>query len=106
MNRRMEGNSTNRAIRMKHRLLAGRCQIFNISGRRLITAAVVLHIALAVALFCAGRAQIASQLLDRNALMATSDSQEYQVRAVRLAEMLKNSDLRAWVAEPEQVHVK
>jgi hypothetical protein len=102
----MEGKSTNRATEMKHCLLAGRCQIFNISGRRLITAAAVLHIALAAALFCAGRAQIAPQLLDRNALMPTSDSQDYRVRAVRLAEMLKNSGLRAWAAEPEQVHVK
>lgn len=95
---------------MKERLrsLAGRLCVFFASGRRLIAAAAVLHVALAIALFWAGRAQVVPSLLDRDGIMESFafDSYEYQRGAVRLAGILKENGLRAWAAEPEPAHVK
>ena len=77
-------------------------------GRRLLAAAALLHVALALALFCAGRAQVAPGLIDRDGIMGSFafDSYEYQRGAVRLAGILKGEGLRAWAAEPAPLHVK
>lgn len=90
----------------KPRSLAGRLSRFFSSGRRLIAAAALFHVALAVGLFCAGRAQVAPRFLDRDAIIVGSDSYEYQAGAARSAEVLKTRGLRAWAAEPERAHVK
>ena len=106
MNRRMEDNPVRRAVNAGERLLAGRFPVFAAGGGRLIAAAALLHVALAVGLFSVGRAQLAPQLLNRDAIMIVSDSYQYQSGAVRLAEILQNDGLRAWAAEPERMHVK
>lgn len=90
------------------RLYGGRlCALFG-SGRRLITAAALLHVALAAGLFCAGRAQAAPGLIDRDGIMPSFafDSYEYQRGAARLVEVLREGGVRAWAAEPEPAHVK
>ncbi len=77
-------------------------------GRRLLAAAALLHVALALGLFCAGRAQVAPGLIDRDGIMGSFafDSYEYQSGAVRLAGILKGEGVRAWAAEPAPLHVK
>ncbi|HEY0379761.1 MAG TPA: hypothetical protein VGC87_22770 [Pyrinomonadaceae bacterium] len=97
-----------REVKEKLRPLAGRLSAFFSSGRRLVVAAAVLHVALAVTLFWAGRAQVAPSFLDRDGIMESFafDSYEYQRGAARLAGILKESGVRAWAAEPEQAHVK
>jgi hypothetical protein len=104
----MEHKPITRAVKEKLRPLAARLAAFLSSGRRLVAAAAVLHVALAVALFWAGRAQVAPSFLDRDGIMESFafDSYEYQRGAARLAGILKESGLRAWAAEPEQAHVK
>jgi hypothetical protein len=81
---------------------------FTPGGRRLIAAAAVLHVALAVGLFCAGRAQVTPNLIDRDGIVGTVavDSYEYQRRAARLVGVLKEGGLAAWAAEREPAHVK
>jgi 4-amino-4-deoxy-L-arabinose transferase-like glycosyltransferase len=106
MNGRMEDKPIRRAINVRLRLLVERLLAFSSSGRRLIAAAALLHVALAVGLFWVGRAQIAPRLLNRDAIMIVSDSYDYQSRAVRLAGILKTDGLRAWAGEPEPTHVK
>jgi hypothetical protein len=78
------------------------------SGKRLLTAAAVLHIVLAVGLFGAGRAQIAPGLIDRDGIMGSFafDSYEYQREATRLVEILKHGGVSAWTAERAPPHVK
>ena len=100
MNERPDGGA------LKPRSLAGRLSLFFSSGKRLIAAAALFHIALAVGLFCAGRAQVAPRFLDRDAIIVGSDSYEYQAGAARLAEVLKKDGLRAWAVTPERAHVK
>jgi hypothetical protein len=104
----MERRAITHAVKEKLRPLAGRLAAFFSSGRRLVAAAAVLHVALAVALFWAGRAQLVPSFLDRDGIMESFafDSYEYQRGAARLAGILKESGLRAWAAEPEQAHVK
>lgn len=104
----MEKRLINHTVKEKLRRLAARVAVFFSSGRRLVAAAAVLHVALAVTLFWAGRAQIVPSFLDRDGIMESFafDSYEYQRGAVRLAGILKESGLRAWAAEPEPAHVK
>ena len=78
------------------------------TGRRLLTAAAVLHVALALGLHCAGRAQVVPGLIDRDGIMGSFafDSYEYQRGAVLLAEVLKKDGVAGWAAEPQPVHVR
>ncbi|MCA1567614.1 MAG: hypothetical protein LC803_18585 [Acidobacteria bacterium] len=80
----------------------------SLSSRRLLAAAALLHIGLAVGLFWAGRAQVAPSLIDRDGIMGffAFDSYEYQHGAVRLAEVLRQGGVGAWAAESAPVHVK
>jgi len=77
-------------------------------ARRLLAAAALLHVALAVGLFWAGRAGVAPGLIDRDGIMGSFafDSYEYQRGAARLAGVLKESGVAAWAAEAGPVHVK
>lgn len=77
-------------------------------GRRLLMAAALLHIALAVGLFWAGRAHVAPGLIDRDGIMGSFafDSYEYQEGAVRLAKVLRQGGVAAWAVESAPVHVK
>lgn len=79
-----------------------------LSGRRLLVGAAVLHVALALTLHWAGRAQVAPGFIDRDGIMDAfaHDSYEYQSGAVRLAEVLKREGLAAWAAEGQPLHVR
>ncbi|HEX8559710.1 MAG TPA: hypothetical protein VF668_16545 [Pyrinomonadaceae bacterium] len=79
-----------------------------LTGRRLLAAAAVLHVALAFGLYFAGRAQVAPGLVDRDGIMGSFafDSYEYQRGAVRLAGVLKREGVARWAAEPQPVHVR
>lgn len=78
------------------------------SRRRLIIAAAMLHIALALGLFLAGRAQLAPSLIDRDGIMTSfaSDSYDYQQEGARLVEVLRQSGVKTWATAHEPIHVK
>jgi hypothetical protein len=71
-------------------------------------AAAVLHVALALGLHWAGRAQFAPNLIDRDGIMGSFafDSYEYQRGAARLVEVLRRDGVAAWAVEREPVHVR
>ena len=100
--------SIKRTINEKLRLTGGHLAAFFSSGRRLVAAAVLLHVVFAAGLFFAGRARIVPALLDRDGIMESfaSDSYEYRREAVRLEAVLKEDGLRAWAASPGRAHVK
>lgn len=77
-------------------------------GGRLLAAAAVLHVALALGLHWAGRAQVAPGLIDGDGIIASFafDSYEYKSAAARLAGVLQEGGARAWAAEPQPVHVR
>lgn len=106
VNERMEDRPIRRTMTGRLRLLFARFSVFSPGGRRLIAAAALLHVAAATGLFLAGRAQVAPRLLDRDGIIAASDSYEYQDGAVRLAKVLRENGLRAWATEPGRAHVK
>jgi 4-amino-4-deoxy-L-arabinose transferase-like glycosyltransferase len=88
--------------------LSKRLSLRSSGGRQLIVGAALLHLSLAVGLFCAGRAQLAPRLIDRDGIIESFafDSIGYHQAAIRLAEILKEGRLKAWATEPEQAHVK
>ncbi|HEX8721651.1 MAG TPA: hypothetical protein VF736_13530 [Pyrinomonadaceae bacterium] len=77
-------------------------------GRRLLAAAALLHVALAVGLFAAGRARVAPSLVDRDGIMPSFafDSYEYRLGAERLEGVLRERGLSAWAAAQGPAHVK
>lgn len=81
---------------------------FSTAGRRLLFAAALLHITLALGLFFAGRMQLAPGFIDRDGIVASFafDSYEYQRDALRLAGVLRQRGVAAWAGEPQLVHVK
>lgn len=81
---------------------------FAAKARRLLAAAALLHVGLAVALFWAGRAQVAPGLIDRDGIVASYafDSYVYQSRAARLVAVLKQQGFRAWATESAPPHIK
>jgi hypothetical protein len=76
--------------------------------RRLLAAAGLLHLTMAVGLFVVGRAQVAPGFIDRDGIISSFafDSYEYQRGAARLTEVLRQEGLAAWAAEQEPLHVK
>ena len=107
LNSRMEDKRIGRTVSMRPRLSVERLFAFFSSGRRLIGAAALLHVALAVGLFWAGRAQIVPRILDRDGLLVASDSDEYRTRAIRQAGILKTHGVRVWAGRrPRTPHVK
>jgi hypothetical protein len=77
-------------------------------GRRLLAAAALLHVTMAVGLFLAGQARVAPGFIDRDGIMPSFafDSYEYRRGAARLAEVLRQNGPAAWAAEQEPLHVK
>ena len=90
------------------KLFGRRLSVFSSGARRLLAAAALLHVALAVGLFCAGRAQVAPALIDRDGIMGSFafDSYEYRSGAARLAEVLKTEGVAAWASAGAPTHVK
>src|ERR1051325_8074013 len=80
----------------------------NLTCHRLIIAAAVLHLFLAIALFVAGRAGVAPSLIDRDGIMGSFafDSYEYQHGAIELAELIRSGQITAWATAGQPVHVK
>src|SRR5258706_5735703 len=91
-------------------LLFSRWRVFAAAsgGARLLCAAAVLHVLLAVGLFTAGRAHVAPGLIDRDGIIGSFafDSYEYQHEAARLVEILRQGGLVAWATERAPLHVK
>lgn len=104
----MRSNTTTSAVVGTRPFFGRRASAFSSGGRRLLAAAAVLHIALAFGLHCAGRAQVAPGLVDRDGIMGSFafDSYEYQRGAVRLAEVLRRDGAAAWASAREPVHVR
>ncbi len=102
------GDKTTSASAETTRFFGRRLSAFSSDGRRLLTAAAVLHVALALGLHWAGRAQLAPNLIDRDGIMGSFafDSYEYQRGAVRLVEVLRRDGVVAWAAERGPVHVR
>ena len=98
---------SNSLVTAGQRLLA-RLPFFSSAGRRLLLAAALLHVTLALGLFWAGRMQLAPGFIDRDGIIASFafDSYEYQRDAMRLVEVLRQHGVAAWVREPELLHVK
>ncbi len=77
-------------------------------GRRLLTAAAILHVALALGIHGAGRSEIAPGLIDGDGIMSSFavDSYEYQSGATQLAAILKDNGVLAWAREQKPLHTK
>ena len=76
--------------------------------RRLIVCAAILHVALAVVLFAAGRAQIAPGLINRDGIVSRIgiDSFLYQKEAKELALTLRRNGATAWLRSASPPHVR
>lgn len=74
----------------------------------MLTAAAILHVALALGIHCAGRSEIAPGLIDGDGIMGSFafDSYEYQSGAAQLAAILKEDGVPAWAREPKPLHTK
>jgi hypothetical protein len=77
-------------------------------AKRLLAAAGLMHIVLAVLLFTIGRAQLVPSLISRDGIVESFavDSYKYQEGAIRLAGVLQHEGIRAWVLDREATHVK
>lgn len=104
----MRNRASNSVVGESLRLFGRRLSAFFSDGRRLLTAAALLHATLAVALFCAGRAQVAPSLIDRDGIVGSFalDSNHYQRDAARLAEVFRQDGVAAWAGADEPVHAK
>ncbi|HEY0169492.1 MAG TPA: hypothetical protein VGB98_00450 [Pyrinomonadaceae bacterium] len=102
------GDKITSALAGTPRVFGRRLPALHSGGRLLLVAAAVLHVALALGLHWAGRAQLAPSLVDRDGIMGSFafDSYEYQRGAVRLAEVLRRDGVSAWAAERGPVHVR
>lgn len=98
---------SNSVVTAGQRLYA-RLPYFSPAGRRLLLAAAVLHLTLALGLFAAGRTQVAPNFIDRDGIVASFafDTYEYQRDAIRLLEVLQQRGVAAWANKPELLHVK
>ena len=99
--------TSNSVVTARQRLLAS-LPFFSSPGRRVILAAALLHVTLALGLFWVGRMQLAPGFIDRDGIVASFafDSYEYQRDAMRLVEVVRQRGVAAWASEPEPVHVK
>jgi 4-amino-4-deoxy-L-arabinose transferase-like glycosyltransferase len=98
---------SNSLVNARQRLWA-RLPFCSSAGRRLLLAAAVLHVTLALGLFCAGRMQIAPGFIDRDGIVPSFafDTYEYQRDAKQLSEVLRRDGVAAWANIPEFLHVK
>jgi hypothetical protein len=96
------------AVRGGLRLFGRRLSAFSADGRRLLAAAALLHVALAVGLFWAGRAQVAPSVIDRDGIVDSFalDSQHYRRDATRLEEIFKQGGVAAWASAGGPLHAK
>src|SRR5260370_4117313 len=78
------------------RRLRTRFSLVSWNGRRLVATAAALHVVLPVALSVAGRTKIAPTVIDRDGIMVSSDSYEYQRDPIGLAELLKSGKGADW----------
>jgi hypothetical protein len=78
------------------------------SARRLLLCAAVLHVAAAVALFVAGRAQLAPGFIDRDGIIArlADDSLDYQQAGIPLTHALRRGDISALTEPRAPLHVR
>lgn len=85
-----------------------RFSIFSSDVRRLFVTTTLIHLALAIGLFWAGRAQVAPTFIDRDGIIESFafDSYEYQRGAVKLTEVLKQDGIVAWAGTGAPIHVK
>lgn len=106
--KRVGNTASTSAVNESLTLFGRRLSIPSSNARRLLMAAALLHVALAVGLFWAGRAQVAPSIIDHDGIMTSfaSDSYEYQDGAVRLVEVFKQEGVAAWVSAGAPVHVK
>lgn len=75
--------------------------------RFLILAAAILHVAVAAAVFTAGKSQLMPSQFAPSGLAAfASDGYVYQNEAVELCDVLKSQGLAAWAVWPTQLHVR
>lgn len=90
------------------RLFGRRLFAFSSGGRRLLAAAALMHVALAVGLFWAGRAGVAPALIDRDGIIGSFalDSNHYQRDATRLAEIFSRDGVADWARAGEPIHAK
>jgi len=90
------------------RRLRTRFSLVSWNGRRLVATAAALHVALAVALFVAGRTKIAPTAIDQDGIMGwfAHDSYEYQRNAIQLAKVLESGKVADWVTAAQPMHVK
>ena len=79
-----------------------------ITLRRLIAAAAVLHVCLAVALFVAGRSAVAPAIVDRDGIVGSFafDSYDYQRGATDVAALIRSGQIRAAATAAQPLHVK
>jgi hypothetical protein len=75
---------------------------------KLMAWAALFHVAVAVLLFTAGRAQLAPKAVDRDGIVeaAAVDAVDYRGAAAALARTLREYGLRAWLAEGVPLHVR
>ena len=90
------------------RLFGRRLSDFSKDWRRLLAAAAILHVTLAVGLFWAGRARVAPSAVNRDGIVGSFaiDSRYYQRRAARLGEIFKQQGAAAWASARGPLHVK
>ena len=98
---------SNSLVTARQRLWA-RLPFFSSAGRRLLLAAAVLHVTLALGLFGAGRMQLAPGFIDRDGIIPSFafDTYEYQRDAKQLSLVLRRDGVAAWANIHEFVHVK
>jgi hypothetical protein len=77
-------------------------------ARQLVVIASALHLLLAVAIFVAGRAQIAAPVVDRDGIIGSFavDSYKYQRSAVQLAGLLRSGAFANWATADQPMHAK
>src|SRR6185436_17055616 len=80
----------------------------DMTPRRLLTCAAVMHVTLAVVLLVAGRTRIAPALIDSDGIVARAapDSYPYQRVAIHLAGALRHGDVAAWARNPAPLHTR
>ncbi len=104
----MQNRPIIRDITESLRFFGRRFSVFISRSRRLLIAATLLHVALAVGLFWTGRAQVAPGLIDGDGIMGSFafDSYEYQSGAGHLLEVFRQDGVQAWATASAPVHVK
>jgi 4-amino-4-deoxy-L-arabinose transferase-like glycosyltransferase len=104
----MQNRRNTGAVPERLRFFGGRVFASSSGSKRLLGAAALLHVLLAVGLFSAGRAHVAPGLIDHDGIIGSFalDSYDYQREAARLVEIFRLGGVTAWAAERGPLHVK